>query len=105
MNKYYKEPDSNGHFGQYGGRYVGETLMPAVIEIEHGFKNHGKTKKFISELNSLYKHYAGRPTPLFFAENLTKICNGAKIYLKREDLAHTGAHKINNTLGQAMLAK
>ncbi|MEN8211884.1 MAG: tryptophan synthase subunit beta [Thermodesulfobacteriota bacterium] len=95
----------NGHFGQYGGRYIGETLMPAVIELEHGFENHGKTKQFIDELNSLYKNYAGRPTPLFFAENLTKKCKGAKIYLKREDLAHTGAHKINNTLGQALLAK
>ncbi len=105
MDKVYKQPDINGHFGQYGGRYIGETLMPAVIELERGFKNHGKTKKFINELGSLYKHYAGRPTPLFFAKNLTKICKGAKIYLKREDLAHTGAHKINNTLGQALLAK
>ena len=105
MNDFYKQPDMNGHFGQYGGRYIGETLMPAVIELEHGFKKHGKTRKFNNELDSLCKHYAGRPTPLFFASNLTKMCNGAKIYLKREDLAHTGAHKINNTLGQALLAK
>ncbi len=105
MNKFYKQPDINGHFGQYGGRYIGETLMPAVIELEQAFENHGKTKEFINELGWLYKHYAGRPTPLFFAKNLTKMCNGAKIYLKREDLAHTGAHKINNTLGQALLAK
>lgn len=105
MNKNYRQPDKNGHFGEYGGRYIGETLMPAVIELEKAFENHGKTRKFIKELSSLYKHYAGRPTPLFFAKNLTKKCKGAKIYLKREDLAHTGAHKINNTLGQALLAK
>ncbi|MCP4671642.1 MAG: pyridoxal-phosphate dependent enzyme, partial [Desulfobacula sp.] len=105
MDNFYGQPDINGHFGQYGGRYIGETLMPAIIELEQAFENHGKTKKFIDELGSLYKHYAGRPTPLFFAKNLTKMCNGAKIYLKREDLAHTGAHKINNTLGQALLAK
>jgi tryptophan synthase beta chain len=105
MNKFDIQPDINGHFGQYGGRYIGETLMPAVLQLEHAFENHGKTKKFIDELGLLYKHYAGRPTPLFFAQNLTKMCKGAKIYLKREDLAHTGAHKINNTLGQALLAK
>jgi tryptophan synthase beta chain len=105
MIKLYKQPDTNGHFGQYGGRYIGETLMPAVIELEQAFEKYWGTREFIDELDSLYKNYAGRPTPLFFAKNLTKMCNGAKIYLKREDLAHTGAHKINNTLGQALLAK
>ena len=101
----YEQPDINGHFGEYGGRYIGETLMPAVIELENAFKKYGKSREFNGELALLYKNYAGRPTPLFFAENLTKMCKGAKIYLKREDLAHTGAHKINNTLGQALLAR
>ncbi len=105
MNNAYKQPDINGHFGKYGGRYVGETLMPAVIELEQAFEKYGKTREFTKKLDLLYKHYAGRPTPLFFAENLTRMCKGAKIYLKREDLAHTGAHKINNTLGQALLAE
>ena len=105
MQKNYSQPDTKGHFGQYGGRYIGETLMPAVIELEQAFEKYWETKKFKDKLDSLYKNYAGRPTPLFFAKNLTKMCNGAKIYLKREDLAHTGAHKINNTLGQALLAK
>lgn len=105
MNNAYQQPDMKGHFGPYGGRYVGETLMPAVIELTHAFETHGKTREFTKKLGLLYKHYAGRPTPLFFAENLTKMCKGAKIYLKREDLAHTGAHKINNTLGQALLAE
>ena len=105
MNTFYKQPDTKGHFGQYGGRYIGETLMPAVIELEQAFEKYWGTRKFIDELDSFLKDYAGRPTPLFFAKNLTKMCKGAKIYLKREDLAHTGAHKINNTLGQALLAK
>ncbi len=105
MNTFYKQPDTKGHFGQYGGRYIGETLMPAVIELEQAFEKYWGTREFIYELDSFLKDYAGRPTPLFFAKNLTKMCKGAKIYLKREDLAHTGAHKINNTLGQALLAK
>lgn len=98
-------PDKHGHFGDYGGRYISETLMPVVLELEKAylkFKNDGDFKK---ELEYYLKEYVGRPTPLYFAERLTKKLGGAKIYLKREDLCHTGAHKINNTIGQILLAK
>ena len=98
-------PDKHGHFGEYGGRYISETLMPIVLELEKAyrkFKNDGDFKK---ELEYYLKEYVGRPTPLYFAERLTKKLGGAKIYLKREDLCHTGAHKINNTIGQILLAK
>lgn len=98
-------PDYKGYFGQYGGRFVPETLMPALIELERAFKYYKQNKEFLSELNYLQKTYIGRPTPLYFAKKLTKYLGGAKIYLKREDLAHTGAHKINNAVGQALLAK
>lgn len=98
-------PDANGHFGQFGGRYVAETLMPALIELEAAFKKYLPDRKFQKALNILLKNYTGRPTPIFFAERLTKSLGGASIYLKREDLTHTGAHKINNTLGQTLLAK
>jgi len=98
-------PDANGHFGQYGGRYVAETLMPALIELEAAYKKFLPDRQFQKALNSLLKNYTGRPTPIFFAERLTKSIGGASIYLKREDLTHTGAHKINNTLGQTLLAK
>jgi len=98
-------PDSRGHFGPYGGRYVGETLMPAIIELEKAYARISPLPGFQEELRRLLKHYAGRPTPLFPAARLTEKIGGAAIYLKREDLAHTGAHKINNTLGQALLAK
>ena len=95
---------SKGRFGDYGGMYVPETLMPALEELEAAFRKHRHSKKFRHELNELLNKYAGRPTPLTFAENLsTKY--GCRVYLKREDLAHTGAHKINNALGQALLAK
>ncbi|MCD4718296.1 MAG: tryptophan synthase subunit beta [Desulfobacula sp.] len=100
-----KNPDSNGHFGPFGGRYVGETLMPAILELEEAFYKYSKDEKFINELSGLLKNYVGRPTPLYYAQRLSRYLNGAKIYLKREDLAHTGAHKINNTLGQTLLAK
>jgi tryptophan synthase beta chain len=100
-----KVPDIKGHFGQYGGRFVPETLMPALIELEQAYKKYKKDKKYIEELGSLQKDYIGRPTPLYFAENLTNHLGGAKIYLKREDLCHTGAHKINNAIAQALLAK
>jgi len=99
------QPDSGGHFGPYGGRYVAETLMPALIELEQAFCSIGAQSAFQAELRTLLKNYAGRPTPLFKAARLSSHVNGAAIYLKREDLAHTGAHKINNTLGQALLAK
>jgi len=98
-------PDSKGHFGQYGGRFVPETLMPALIELEQAYNNYKKDKTFLNELKSLQKDFVGRPTPLYFAGNLTKYLGGARIYLKREDLCHTGAHKINNAIAQALLAK
>jgi len=98
-------PDSHGHFGPFGGRYVGETLMPAIIELEKAYARISALEGFQEELRRLLKHYAGRPTPLFPAARLTEKIGGAAIYLKREDLAHTGAHKINNTLGQALLAR
>ena len=94
-----------GHFGPYGGRYVAETLMPAVIELEAAWRSIGALPDFARELETLLTDYAGRPTPLFFARRLTEHCGGARIYLKREDLTHTGAHKINNTLGQGLLAR
>ncbi|HUO05378.1 MAG TPA: tryptophan synthase subunit beta [Candidatus Binataceae bacterium] len=97
-------PDSHGHFGQYGGRYVAETLMPALFELERAYKDAIRDPKFRAELAERSREYVGRPTPLYFAANLTGKLGGAKVYLKREDLCHTGAHKVNNTLGQALLA-
>lgn len=94
-----------GYFGLYGGRFVPETLMPALEELEKAFNIAKKDKNFINEFESLLKDYVGRPTPIYFAKRLSEHLRGAKIYLKREDLAHTGAHKINNALGQALLAK
>ena len=105
MTETYAYPDNKGHFGMYGGRYVPETLMQAVTELEAAYKKAQKDAAFHEDLNKLLKDYVGRETPLYFAENLTKYAGGAKIYLKREDLNHTGAHKINNSLGQALLAK
>lgn len=98
-------PDRKGYFGIYGGRFVPETLIPALEELEEAFFKSKKDKNFQSELRHLQRTYIGRPTPLYFARHLTEYLGGAKIYLKREDLAHTGAHKINNALGQALLAK
>jgi tryptophan synthase beta chain len=98
-------PDPMGHFGPYGGRYVAETLMPAILELEEGYQRIGSQESFQQELKELLQHYAGRPTPLFHARRLSSKVGGASLYLKREDLAHTGAHKINNTLGQALLAR
>lgn len=97
-------PDKRGYFGIFGGKYVPETLMAALRELEIEYKKAKKNKSFKRELDYYLKQYAGRPTPLYFAKNLTNSLGGAKIYLKREDLCHTGAHKINNTLGQALLA-
>jgi len=94
-----------GRFGVYGGRYVPETLMAALLELEHEYEAAKADPAFQAELNSLLADYAGRPTPLYFAKRLTETQGGAKIYLKREDLLHTGAHKINNALGQGLLAK
>ena len=98
-------PDANGHFGPYGGRYVAETLMPALLELEAAYRRYRDDAGFQKEFRALLNHYAGRPTPLFYAARLSEHLGGAKIYLKREDLTHTGAHKINNTLGQALLAR
>ncbi|MBN1586430.1 MAG: tryptophan synthase subunit beta [Candidatus Omnitrophica bacterium] len=98
-------PDKRGHFGPYGGKYVPETLMVALDELEAAFRRFKKDPSFRKELKHYLEHYAGRPTPLYFARRLTEALGGAKIYLKREDLLHTGAHKLNNTLGQVLLAR
>ena len=95
----------DGKFGDFGGKYIPETLVPAIEELEENYQKIKNDKSFQKEFEYYLKNYAGRPTPLYFAENLTKFVGGAKIYLKREDLLHGGAHKINNTLGQALLAK
>ncbi len=100
----YRFPDADGHFGPFGGRYVAETLMAALIELEAAYRKALKDRTFGARLSGLLRHYAGRPTPLYFAGRLSEKTKGAKIYLKREDLAHTGSHKINNTLGQGLLA-
>ena len=105
MVKMHNLPDELGRFGEYGGRFVPETLMPAVYELETAYRDSQADEEFQAELASLLTSFAGRPTELYFAENLTKRLGGAKIYIKREDLAHTGAHKINNALGQGLLAK
>jgi tryptophan synthase beta chain len=100
-----KLPDKNGHFGIYGGRYAAETLMPALIDLEKAYRAVQKDKSFQKEFADYQRDYAGRETPLYFAQRMTESLGGAKIYLKREDLNHTGSHKINNTLGQALLAR
>ena len=97
--------NAKGRFGVHGGRYIPETLMNAVIELENEYNKYKNDESFQKELNDLLKNYAGRPSRLYFAENMTKDLGGAKIYLKREDLNHTGSHKINNVLGQVLLAK
>jgi len=104
-NSYRTGPDSTGHFGAYGGRFVAETLMPLVLNLERAYEEAKNDPKFHAELGGLLTHYVGRPSALYFAERLTQKLGGAKIYLKREDLNHTGAHKINNCLGQILLAR
>ncbi|HZJ17861.1 MAG TPA: pyridoxal-phosphate dependent enzyme, partial [Chthoniobacteraceae bacterium] len=98
-------PDRHGHFGRFGGMFVPETLMTALIELAEEYEKAKADPAFETELAGLLRDYCGRPTPLYFAERLTEELGGAKIYLKREDLLHTGAHKINNALGQILLAK
>ena len=98
-------PDDRGLFGIHGGRFVAETLMPLVLEVERAYEAAKRDPSFAAELRYYLDHYVGRPSPLYFAERLTRHCKGAKIYLKREDLNHTGAHKVNNTLGQILLAR
>ncbi len=98
-------PDAHGHFGIYGGRFVAETLMPLVLELEQAYAEAKVDPAFKAEMESYLKHYVGRPSPLYFAKRLTEHLRGAKIYLKREELNHTGSHKLNNVLGQIMLAR
>lgn len=105
MGAIYTLPDENGYFGEYGGRFVPETLIPALEELESGYAEAVADRTFTDELSLLLRHYVGRPTPLFEADGLSAHCGGARVLLKREDLAHTGAHKINNALGQALLAR
>ena len=99
------QPDRLGHFGEFGGRYVAETLMPALLELEAAYRRLRRDRSFTREVRDYLREYAGRETPLYFAERLSERLGGAKIYLKREDLCHTGAHKINNTVGQGLLAR
>ncbi len=99
------QPDERGHFGVYGGKFVAETLMAPLQELERAYKRYLQDREFMAELDTDLAHYVGRPSPLYFAERLTNEVGGARIFLKREDLNHTGAHKINNTVGQALLAK
>jgi tryptophan synthase beta chain len=101
----YEFPDARGHFGQFGGRYVAETLMPALLELEAAYREAQADPAFHQEFQSYLQHYVGRPSPLYLARRLSAHCGGARIYLKREDLNHTGAHKVNNTVGQILLAR
>lgn len=105
QNTYRAGPDEDGHFGLYGGRFVAETLMPLILELEQAYADAQADPSFQAELDALLAHYAGRPSPLYFAERLTEHLGGAKIYFKRDELNHTGSHKINNCLGQIQLAR
>ena len=98
-------PDANGRFGEFGGRYVAETLMPLILDLEREYRAAKQDPAFKAEMDDLWTHYVGRPSPLYFAERLTEHFGGAKIYFKRDELNHTGAHKINNCLGQVLLAR
>ncbi|MEX0921594.1 MAG: tryptophan synthase subunit beta [Rhodovibrionaceae bacterium] len=105
LNSYRSGPDEAGHFGIYGGRYVAETLMPLILEVEQAYNAAKADPSFQEQIDHFAEHYVGRPSPLYFAERLTEELGGAKIYFKRDELNHTGSHKINNTLGQILLAK
>ena len=105
LNTYRAGPDETGHFGIFGGRYVPETLMPLLSEVEEAYEAAKADPAFRAEFDNLMTHYVGRPSPLYFASRITEHCGGAKIYFKRDELNHTGAHKINNTLGQILLAR
>lgn len=105
LNSYRTGPDERGHFGLFGGRYVAETLMPLILDLERAYTAAKTDPAFQAELGGLNTHYAGRPSPLYFAERLTEHFGGAKVYFKRDELNHTGSHKINNCLGQILLAK
>ncbi len=105
LNTYRSGPDEGGHFGIYGGRFVAETLMPLILEVERAYGAAKRDPAFAAELDYYLEHYVGRPSPLYFAERLTRHFGGAKLYFKRDELNHTGAHKINNTVGQILLAR
>ena len=105
INSYKEGPDENGRFGNFGGRFVSETLMPLILSLEKEYEKAKNDNNFWKEMEFFLKDYVGRPSPLYFSERLTKHFGGAKIYLKRDELNHTGAHKINNVLGQILLAK
>ncbi len=105
LNSFMTGPDENGRFGQFGGRFVSETLMPLILELEAEYERAKTDDSFWAEMADLWTHYVGRPSPLYFAPRLTERLGGAKIYLKRDELNHTGAHKINNVLGQILLAR
>jgi len=105
MNSYRNGPDERGRFGDFGGRFVSETLMPLILELEGEYARAKDDPVFWAEMDDLWTHYVGRPSPLYFAERMTEALGGAKIYLKRDELNHTGAHKINNVLGQILLAR
>ncbi|MBT7486258.1 MAG: pyridoxal-phosphate dependent enzyme, partial [Rhodospirillales bacterium] len=105
LNTYHDGPDEDGRFGIYGGRFVAETLMPLILDVERSYNAAKEDQSFADELDDLLKHYAGRPSPMFHAARLTEHFGGAKIYFKRDELNHTGAHKINNCLGQILLAR
>ena len=104
VNSFRAQPDDRGHFGKFGGRYVAETLMPLVLDLEKAYRAAKQDPAFAREFEYLLAHYVGRPSPLYFAERLTEALGGAKVYLKRDELNHTGAHKINNCIGQILLA-
>ncbi|MFV0245609.1 MAG: tryptophan synthase subunit beta [Qingshengfaniella sp.] len=105
INSFMSGPDENGRFGGFGGRFVSETLMPLILELEKQYEHAKTDDSFWAEMHHLWTHYVGRPSPLYFAERLTERLGGAKVYLKRDELNHTGAHKINNVLGQIILAR
>src|SRR5262249_41624119 len=105
LNTYRGGPDEKGFFGLFGGRFVAETLMPLILDLEQAYDEAKRDPAFQAELTHLNTHYAGRPSPLYFAERLTEHLGGAKIYFKRDELNHTGSHKINNCLGQILLAQ
>ena len=103
--KPYLQPDAQGHFGQFGGRFVAETLVHALDELNEAYAKYSQDPEFIAEFQKELAHFVGRPSPIYHADRLSRELGGAQIYLKREDLNHTGAHKVNNTIGQAMLAR
>src|SRR5438552_13027679 len=104
-NSYRTGPNEKGLFGIYGGRFVAETLMPLILDLEKAYNETKTDPSFQAELDDFLEHYVGRPSPLYYAERLTQYLGGAKIYLKRDELNHTGAHKINNVMGQILLAR